>query len=95
MPPRCTPRPKRPDLAYAFINYVYDGEVAAANMDYLCGPTPVAPGIAKLDEDYRRLIVLSDEQLKHGQVLDAIDDKPGAMELYNKAWDRIKATDGK
>ena len=86
---------KRPDLAYAFINYVYDGEVAAANMDYLCGPTPVAPGIAKLDEDYRKLIVLSDEQLKHGQVLDAIDDKPGAMELYNKAWDRIKATDGK
>ena len=86
---------KRPDLAYAFINYVYDGDVAAANMDYLCGPTPVAPGIAKLDADYRKLIVLSDEQLRNGQVLDSIDDKPGAMELYNKAWDKIKATDAK
>ena len=86
---------KRKDLAYAFINYVYDPDVAAANMEYICGPCPVAPGIAKLDEDYRKLIVLNDEQLRNGQVLDSIDDKPGAMELYNKAWDKIKATDAK
>ena len=81
----------RPDLAYAFINYVYSGVVAAANMDYLCGPTPVASGIALLDEDYRKLIVLDPETLARGQVLRGFDDQPEVMELYNKAWDRIKA----
>lgn len=82
---------KRPDLAYAFVNYVYDPDVAAANMDYICGPTPVAPGIALLEEDYRNLILLDEEQLKHGQVIKSFDDRPDVLELYNKAWDRIKA----
>ncbi len=86
---------KRKDLAYAFINYIYDGDVAAANMDYICGPNPVKPGIEKLDPDYRSLIVLSDEQLKNGQVLKGFADNPEALELYNKAWDRIKATEAR
>ena len=86
---------KRKDLAYAFINYIYDGDVAAVNMDYICGPNPVKPGIDKLDEDYRKLIVLSPEQLKRGQVLRNLDDQPAVMELYNKAWDKIKATEAK
>ena len=84
---------RRSDLAYAFINYVYDGDVAKVNMDYLCGPTPVAPGIAQLDEDYRELIVLKPEQLAHGQVLGSFDAQPEVQELYNRAWDRVKATD--
>ena len=82
-------------LAYAFINYIYDGDVAAANMDYICGPNPVKPGIEKLDDDYRKLITLTPEQLKQGQVLLNLDDKPEVMALYNKAWDRIKATEAK
>ncbi len=84
---------KRPDIAYAFINYIYDPDVAAANMDYICGPNPVAPGIEKLDPEYRSLIILDEETLKHGQVLTSFDDRPEVMELYNKAWDRIKATE--
>ena len=86
---------KRKDLAYAFMNYIYDGDVAAANMDYICGPTPVKPGIEKLDEDYRKLIVLDAETLKRGQVLKGFFDQPAVMELYNKAWDKIKATEAK
>ena len=86
---------KRKDLAYAFINYIYDGDVAAANMDYICGPNPVKPGIEKLDPDYRSLIILSDEQLKRGQVLKGFADNPEVLELYNKAWDRIKATEAR
>ena len=83
------------NLAYAFINYIYDGDVAACNMDYICGPNPVRPGIEKLDADYRQLIVLSPEQLKRGQVLRNLDDQPAVMEIYNKAWDKIKATEAK
>ena len=81
------------DLAYKFIDYIYDGDVAAENMDYICAPNPVKPGIDKLDEDYRKLIVLDTETLSHGQVIGHLDDS--VMELYNKAWDRIKATEAR
>ncbi len=84
---------KRPDIAYAFMNYIYDPDVAAANMNYLCGPNPVAPGIAQLDEDYRNQIILDEATLEHGQVLKGFEDQPEVMELYNKAWDKIKATE--
>ena len=83
------------DLAYKFIDYIYEGEVAKVNMEYICGPTPVKPGIEALDEDYRKLIVLSPEQLKRGQVLKGFDGQDEVLELYNKAWDRIKATEAK
>ena len=78
-----------PDLAYAFINFMYDGKNAKDNMEYIMGPMPVKPGISALDEEYRKLIVLPPETLARGQVLMPVDD---AMDLYNKAWDRIKAT---
>ncbi len=85
---------KRKDLAYAFINFVYEGEAAKANMEYLCGPNPVKPGIDLLDEETRNIVLLDPEVLKRGQVLKSIDD-PKVMEFYNKAWDRIKATETK
>jgi len=85
---------KRKDLAYAFINYIYVGEVAAANMNYTCGANPVKPGIDLLDEDYRKLIVLDAETLNRGQVIDSFDD-PAVQERYNRAWDRIKSTTAK
>lgn len=80
------------DLAYAFIDYIYDGEVAKANMEYICGPNPVKPGIDMLDEDYRNLIIPSADVLKYGQLLKGFDSQPEVQALYNKAWDRIKAT---
>ena len=81
----------RKDLAHAFINYIYDGDVAKANMEYICGPCPVKPGIDKLDPEYRSLIMLSPEQLKAGQLIDGFDGQPEVTELYEKAWNRIKA----
>ena len=84
----------RKDLAYAFINYLYMAEVAKVNMEFLCGPNPVKPGLELLDEEYRDLILLDDDILKHGQVLKGFT-KPEDLELYNKAWDRIKATEAK
>jgi spermidine/putrescine transport system substrate-binding protein len=83
----------RPDLAYAFMNYIYDGEVAKVNMEFICGPVPSKPGIDLLEEDYRRLIVLDEDTIRRGQVLRNFEDAPGVLELYNKAWDRIKATE--
>ena len=64
-------------------------------MDYICGPTPVKPGIELLDDDYRALITLDAETLSNGQLLRSFDGKPEVQELYNRAWDRIKATEAK
>ena len=85
---------RRKDLAYAFINFVYEGEAAKANMEYLCGPNPVKPGIELLDEETRGIVIIDPETLSHGQILKGIDD-PKVMELYNKAWDKVKATEAK
>lgn len=86
---------KQVGLAYAFINYIYEGKVAAANMEYICGPNPVKPGIELLDDDYRALITLPSEKLALGQVITGFDGQPEVQALYNKAWDRIKATEAK
>ena len=85
---------KRKDLAYALINFIYEGEASKVNMEYLCGPNPVKPGLDLLDEETRNIVLLDPEILKRGQILKSIDD-PKVMELYNKAWDRIKATETK
>ena len=79
------------DLAYKFIDYLYDGEVAKKNMEYVRGPSPVKIGIDALDKDLRRLVVPMAAELKRGQVLKSFDDKPEIQELYNQAWDKIKA----
>lgn len=83
----------RPDLAYAFMNYIYDPEVAKANMEYICGPVPVKDGIDLLEEDYRDLIILDEETIARGQVLRSFEGRPEVVELYNRAWDRVKATE--
>ena len=82
------------DLAHAFINYLYVGEVAKVNMEYICGPNPVKPGLDLLDEDYRALLLLPDDVRAKGQVLKGLKTA-AERELYNKAWDRIKATEAK
>ena len=75
------------------VNYLYEGDVAAENMGYICGPMPVAPGIAQLDDDFRALIMLDAESLRKGQVIKSFDDRPDVQALYDAAWSRIKATD--
>lgn len=86
---------KAKDLAYAFINYIYSGEVAKVNMEFICGPCPVKPGIDALDKDYRDLIILDSELINRGQVLKSFVNRPEVNEYYNRAWDRVKVTDAK
>ena len=46
------------------------------------------------DEGFRVQISRDEETIKVGQVLRPIDDDPVAMDLYTKAWDKIKAMSG-
>ena len=86
---------KNKALAYAFMNYIYEGKVATVNMEYICGPNPVKPGLDLLDPEYRSIIIVPEDKLALGQVLKGFDDKTEVMEPYNKAWDKIKATEAK
>lgn len=80
---------KRKDLAYSFMNFIYEPDIAKENMEYICGPNPVAPAIDALDENYRKMIVLDESVLKRGQLLLGLTS-PEVVELYDKAWKRIK-----
>ena len=79
------------DLAYKFINYLYEGDVAAENMKYLCGPMPVAPGFELLDADFRNQLIFDADILRQGQVIKSFDGRPDVQALYSIAWERIKA----
>ena len=82
-----------PDLAYAFINFLYETKNAIANMEYLFGPMAVKPALELLRDDIKSMIVLDEETLKRGKLIKPISGTPGAIELYEKAWQSIKALD--
>ena len=82
---------RRPDLAYEFINFLYEPRNALVNMKYVFGPMAVKPALDMLSDDIKSLIVLDEETLKRGQVIQPISVHPGAVELYDKAWKTIKA----
>ena len=83
------------DIAHAFIDYMYNADVAAANMRYVRGPMPVAPAMEMLDDECRALVVLDDATLKNGQVLRSFDEYPEVQALYLSAWNQIKATESR
>lgn len=82
---------KNKGLAYAFINELYDTDNALGNMNYVCGIMPHSAAIEGLSPEYKALFIPPPEVMKAGQVLKSLSDDPAATELYNKAWDRIKA----
>ena len=81
---------QEPDLAHAFINFMYDPENARANMEYIFGPMAVKPALETLDPEIKQLIVLDAETLKRGRLIKPISGQPGAIELYKKAWKAIR-----
>ena len=82
---------KLPDLAHAFINFLYDAEICKQNMESVCAPMPCAPALAALDEKLKKLLCVAPETLAKGEVLRDFDSQPAVRELYIKAWDKIKA----
>jgi spermidine/putrescine transport system substrate-binding protein len=84
---------KQTDLAYKFIDFCYDPDVAAVNMADVCAPMPVAAAFPKLDEKLRKLVVLDPATLKKGEVLIDFDENPVVRDLYIMAWDKIKASE--
>ena len=81
----------QPDLAHKFINYMYTPRVAKANVMGVCAPMPVKGVIRSLEPRLRRLVEVDADTFKRGEVLRSIDDKPAVRDMYQEAWERIKA----
>ena len=83
---------KNPDLAYALIEFLYGNvEMGVKNMEYVLGMLPSTPAIDALSPEMRETVVAKPEIMAKGQVILGLESIPGAMEMYAKAWDRIKA----
>ena len=76
------------DLAYKFIEFLHEGEIAARNMaftTYWCPNSAALPFMA--DED-KTSIIPSSEDFQRGEV---IDDVGESLRLFTETWDKIKA----
>ncbi|MBO5941508.1 MAG: spermidine/putrescine ABC transporter substrate-binding protein [Kiritimatiellae bacterium] len=85
-----------PDLAHAFINFLYDAEACRDNMASVCAPMPCAPAMKLLAADpetakLASLIAIDATVLARGEVLKDFDGNPEVRKMYIDAWDRIKA----
>ena len=81
----------QPDLAHKFINFVYTPRIAKANIEGVCAPMPVKGVIKLLEPRLRRLVEVDADTFRRGEVLQNIDDKPAVSDMYQEAWERIKA----
>jgi len=82
----------QPALAHTFINFMYDPDNAAKNIQCICAIMPNKEAIARLPAKYRSnpAIIPPAEVLSRAEVL---KDLGAANALYSKIWDTIKATD--
>jgi spermidine/putrescine transport system substrate-binding protein len=83
---------KNEDLAYKFIDYFYEQEIAAKNVEYIYTAMPIKEIEKLINKDLpnRSLVLPSSEILSRCYLINVIDSNANA--LYNKAWDEIKAT---
>lgn len=82
---------KNEDLAYRFINFIYEKENAARNVEYIYTAMPI-DGIEHLlskELPNRELILPTSDILSRCNLLKSIDSN--ANTLYTKYWDEIKA----
>ena len=80
---------RQKDLAYAFINYIYDPAVACVSMRKVCAYIPVLTAVERLEPAFRKILMLTADQYERGQVIVGFDNRPKIAELYANAWNRI------
>ena len=78
------------ELAYTFINYLLDPNVAGENILFTHYLSPNKLAYETLPDEWRQNPILfpSADVLKKAELIEDLGD---AVLLYNKAWDRVKA----
>lgn len=87
----CIPKTaKEVDLAYAFINYLLDPEVAAENMEKIGSRSPNSAAYPHLSEDFRGspLLFPADDVFAK---CESIDDLGDNLPLWSAEWDKVKS----
>jgi len=79
---------KNKDLAYRFIAYLHEGEVAARNMAFNTYWCPNTAALAFMEDVDKASIIPEPEAFKRGEVIDDLGEN---LKLYSKTWDEIKA----
>ena len=81
-----------PELAHAFINFIYDPDNAAQNIAYICTVMPNKGGIAKLPKEIHEnpAIIPPASVLSKSEVIRELGEH---NKLYTATWDTIKATE--
>lgn len=82
---------KHKKLAYKFINHLFRSENALENMKYVCGVMAHKEALKQLPQEMKDLFIQPPEVMKNGQVMRSFADSPEVQDIYNKAWDKIKA----
>lgn len=78
------------ELAETFINFLYEADVAVANIEYnyyLCPNTAAYPLLSEEIKENEVVFVPKDKLAKGQQIVDVGED----LAKYNKAWNRVKA----
>jgi spermidine/putrescine transport system substrate-binding protein len=80
----------QPDLAHAFINFLYEAPVSAANTEFVCYLCPNSASYPLLSETIRGdpNVFMPKELIEKSEV---ILDLGAENAKYTKIWDEIKA----
>jgi spermidine/putrescine transport system substrate-binding protein len=81
---------KNKELAYKFINALYEKETAIKNCEYICAPMPIQNLTESLSNSfkYNKYMIISDKLLKQCETINNVGLN---IDMYNKAWDKIKS----
>lgn len=80
---------QNPDLAYEFINFIYEPQNCADNMDYISYLCPNKPAIALLDKETLDSITISEALFDKSEV---IKDLGADNTKYVQIWEEILAS---
>ncbi len=78
-----------PDLAYEFINFMYEPRNCADNMQYIAYLCPNIPAIALLDKDFLKSLTMDKELFDKSEV---IRDLGAYNTKYVEVWEEILAS---
>lgn len=81
---------RNPALAYKFINFLLEPNVAAENIAHTNALTPVLPAYDLIDPSLKNNPILFPPD-KEWKKMEIINDLQEDIRLYNKAWNKIKA----
>lgn len=79
------------DLAYQFINYMIDTEIAARNIHFAGALSPVLTAYPLLSSEIRNNPIFFPSH-KVLDKMEQIEDLQGDVKFYYKTWDKVKAS---